>query len=288
MKLAKFALIGALAFCATPAAAQKLTFTLNWVAGGDHAPYFYALKMGWYKEAGVDVEFETGRGSAASAQKVGAGASQLGLSDMAGVLLFRGKGLDLVGLMNVYANSPQGLYWLKSNGISSLKDLAAKGYAYWALGHVHQREVLRGSEPWIVFPGNLQGRHVRCALRPFRQLQPEGKRADADLVPRTQRPGGDGCPVHQGAGRTAQVAEHQAGGAVEEGAVQGVDTLHVEADVAAGRLADEGKRAGQGPARHAGPALRTDKVAGEFPTPATLGLAARPLEEGLPASLHVG
>ncbi len=38
--------------------------------------------------------------------------------------------------------------------------LAAKGYDYWALGHVHQREVLSES-PWIVFPGNLQGRHAR-------------------------------------------------------------------------------------------------------------------------------
>ena len=45
---------------------------------------------------------------------------------MAGVLLFRGKGLDLVGLMNVYANSPQGLYWLKSSGINTVKDLAGK------------------------------------------------------------------------------------------------------------------------------------------------------------------
>jgi NitT/TauT family transport system substrate-binding protein len=118
--------LGALALAAGPASAQKITFTLNWVAGGDHAPYFYAQKMGWYKDAGVDVEFETGRGSAASAQKVGAGASQLGLSDMAGVLLFRGKGLDLVGLMNVYANSPQGMYWLKSSGITSVKDFAGK------------------------------------------------------------------------------------------------------------------------------------------------------------------
>ena len=121
------AALAALALGAEPAAAQKLSFTLNWVAGGDHAPYFYAQKMGWYKQAGVDVEFETGRGSAASAQKVGAGASQLGLSDMAGVLLFRGKGLDLVGLMNVYANSPQGLYWLKSSGINGLKDPAGDG-----------------------------------------------------------------------------------------------------------------------------------------------------------------
>src|SRR5438034_3658187 len=127
MRISKLALVvAALALGASPAAAQKLTFTLNWVAGGDHAPYFYAQKMGWYKQAGIDVEFETGRGSAASAQKVGAGQSQLGLSDMAGVLLFRGKGLDLVGVMNVYANSPQGLYWLKSSGIREVKDLAGK------------------------------------------------------------------------------------------------------------------------------------------------------------------
>ncbi|GBC61369.1 DNA repair exonuclease [Desulfonema ishimotonii] len=39
-------------------------------------------------------------------------------------------------------------------------DLAAKGYDYWALGHVHQREVL-SEDPQIVFPGNLQGRHIR-------------------------------------------------------------------------------------------------------------------------------
>src|SRR5947209_2650828 len=114
------------ALFASPAAAQRITFTLNWVAGGDHAPYFYAQKLGLYRQAGVDVDFETGRGSAASAQRVGAGQSQLGLSDMAGVLLFRGKGADNVGIMNVYANSPQGLYWLKSSGIQSAKDLAGK------------------------------------------------------------------------------------------------------------------------------------------------------------------
>ena len=70
----------ALAACAgvalgsAPVAAQEITFTLNWVAGGDHAPYFYAQKIGLYKKAGLDVNFETGRGSAMSAQKVGAGA----------------------------------------------------------------------------------------------------------------------------------------------------------------------------------------------------------------------
>jgi DNA repair exonuclease SbcCD nuclease subunit len=39
-------------------------------------------------------------------------------------------------------------------------ELADKGYDYWALGHVHTREIA-GEDPWIVFPGNLQGRHIR-------------------------------------------------------------------------------------------------------------------------------
>jgi DNA repair protein SbcD/Mre11 len=43
---------------------------------------------------------------------------------------------------------------------TSLETMRAKGYDYWALGHVHAREVL-SQEPWIVFPGNLQGRHAR-------------------------------------------------------------------------------------------------------------------------------
>lgn len=41
-----------------------------------------------------------------------------------------------------------------------LETLQTKGYAYWALGHVHEREVLC-EEPWVVFPGNLQGRHIK-------------------------------------------------------------------------------------------------------------------------------
>jgi len=38
--------------------------------------------------------------------------------------------------------------------------LRSKGYQYWALGHVHKREVV-SRNPWIVFPGNIQGRHIR-------------------------------------------------------------------------------------------------------------------------------
>jgi DNA repair exonuclease SbcCD nuclease subunit len=42
----------------------------------------------------------------------------------------------------------------------SVAQLAAKGYDYWALGHVHEHRVV-SKDPLVVFPGNIQGRHAR-------------------------------------------------------------------------------------------------------------------------------
>lgn len=42
----------------------------------------------------------------------------------------------------------------------TVDQLASRGYGYWALGHVHTREVV-ATDPNIVFPGNIQGRHAR-------------------------------------------------------------------------------------------------------------------------------
>ncbi|MDI9600264.1 MAG: DNA repair exonuclease [Acidobacteriota bacterium] len=40
----------------------------------------------------------------------------------------------------------------------TLGDLAASGMDYWALGHIHRRQVLRDGAPWVVYPGDTQGR----------------------------------------------------------------------------------------------------------------------------------
>jgi len=42
----------------------------------------------------------------------------------------------------------------------SVGELQAKGYQYWALGHVHELSIRRG-DTTIAYPGNLQGRHIR-------------------------------------------------------------------------------------------------------------------------------
>ena len=62
-----------------------------------------------------------------------------------------------IGLLHTAASGRDGHANYAPCGI---EQLAAHGYHYWALGHVHTREVLHDA-PWIVFPGNLQGRHIR-------------------------------------------------------------------------------------------------------------------------------
>ena len=67
------------------------------------------------------------------------------------------RGFFNIGLLHTSAGGREGH---ENYAPCSVAGLRSKGYNYWALGHVHQREVLQ-QEPWIVFPGNLQGRHAR-------------------------------------------------------------------------------------------------------------------------------
>jgi NitT/TauT family transport system substrate-binding protein len=126
MKLISAFAVALFALTSPAYANESVSFLLNWVAGGDHAPYYYAQKMGWYKDAGIDLTLLQGKGSMVAAQAAGAGANTFGLADMSTILVAIGKGADEVAVMNVYANYPGGFYWLKSSGIKSVKDLAGK------------------------------------------------------------------------------------------------------------------------------------------------------------------
>jgi len=43
---------------------------------------------------------------------------------------------------------------------STIGGLTSKGYQYWALGHIHKPQTLTGPDPWIIYCGNPQGRHI--------------------------------------------------------------------------------------------------------------------------------
>jgi len=62
-----------------------------------------------------------------------------------------------IGLLHTSLNGRQGH---DHYAPCTLPSLLSHGYDYWALGHIHKREILH-EKPWVVFAGNLQGRHAR-------------------------------------------------------------------------------------------------------------------------------
>jgi hypothetical protein len=68
-------------------------------------------------------------------------------------------GLFNIGVLHTSADGrpPHAVY-----APCSVAALRARGYDYWALGHVHAPETL-SDDPPVVFPGCLQGRHIREA-----------------------------------------------------------------------------------------------------------------------------
>ena len=76
--------------------------------------------------------------------------------------LVTGYPLPITGYFNigVLHTALEGYATHASYAPCTIDELQAKGYQYWALGHVHEFEQWTGAAT-IVFPGNLQGRNVR-------------------------------------------------------------------------------------------------------------------------------
>ena len=62
-----------------------------------------------------------------------------------------------IGLLHTAVEGYRGTH--ESYAPCTAADLIAKGYDYWALGHVHTRTEI-STAPWIIYPGNLQARHI--------------------------------------------------------------------------------------------------------------------------------
>ncbi len=63
-----------------------------------------------------------------------------------------------IGVLHTACQGKEGYH--ASYAPCTVQQLVNHGYDYWALGHVHAQEVLNSS-PYVVYPGNLQGRNPR-------------------------------------------------------------------------------------------------------------------------------
>ncbi|WP_428908349.1 metallophosphoesterase family protein [Niallia sp. Krafla_26] len=68
------------------------------------------------------------------------------------------EGYINIGILHTSATGREGH---ENYAPCTIDDMKEKGYDYWALGHIHLREILHESNPVILFPGNIQGRHIK-------------------------------------------------------------------------------------------------------------------------------
>lgn len=115
------------AAAAKPAAAkgplQPVTFRLAYIIEGYEAPYFLALERGYYRQAGIDLKIEQGRGSANTAEQVANGHDTFGEVDASTAALSIAKGLPIEMVDVLFQKSPMATIYLSSTRLSKPADL---------------------------------------------------------------------------------------------------------------------------------------------------------------------
>jgi DNA repair exonuclease SbcCD nuclease subunit len=150
----------ALFFAAQMARLRKADIQVVWVRGNHDAASRITRHL---QLPGNVVELSTRRPQTLVFEELGVAVHGQGFAkravteDLAASYPVAIPGLLNVGLLHTCATGREGH---ESYAPCAVQTLVSKGYEYWALGHVHAREVLC-EDPWIVFPGNLQGRHAR-------------------------------------------------------------------------------------------------------------------------------
>jgi len=113
-----------------PARAENVTFITDFGFNGRHAYYYVALERGYYRQAGLDVTFVRGNGSADAIRKVGAGAAQLGFADAGSLVLARANdGVPVRMVAVVYSAPPHAIYAIEDGPIRKPQDLVGRRIA---------------------------------------------------------------------------------------------------------------------------------------------------------------
>ena len=126
--LALAAVIGATAF-GSAEAADSVSLRLNWILGGLHAPFYLGLQRGYYKDEGIDLTINEGKGSGVAMQIIAAKGDTFGMSDAGTLMLGVSKGQPVQAVMSLLNTTGFGVISLADEHIKSAKDLEGKTLA---------------------------------------------------------------------------------------------------------------------------------------------------------------
>jgi len=126
----------AAALVALPVAGQEaVSFALDWVVNGTHAPYFVAREKGFYKDVGLDVKISRGFGSGDTVKRVASSSAQIGLADTGAIIAARANDDVPVRIVAmIYDHATLGLIYLSESGIKVPKDIEGRAIGRTASG----------------------------------------------------------------------------------------------------------------------------------------------------------
>jgi ABC-type nitrate/sulfonate/bicarbonate transport system substrate-binding protein len=130
---AAFLLFGSVAACGgadeqptTAEGRKKVTLTLNWVPYGEHAPFYYGLKNGFYQAEGIELEIRPGGGSGKTIQAVAQQQTDFGWADTPPLLKAVATGMKVKSVGVFLQKGPTSVEFLADKGITKPADLKGK------------------------------------------------------------------------------------------------------------------------------------------------------------------
>ncbi len=112
------------------AAADKVTYQLDWLPGGDKAPIYVCIQKGFCAEAGLEIAIEQGRGSSEAITKIATGTSDIGSADIGALMAARvNEKVPVTAVMSIFNKGPHAFYTLKDSGITKIEDIKGKTVA---------------------------------------------------------------------------------------------------------------------------------------------------------------
>jgi len=119
-------LLAALASCSKPTPApQKVTIAMGYIPNVQFAPFYVAIEKGYFREEGIDLEFNYGW-EVDLIKLVGMGKLSFAVASGEQVLLARAQGLPVVYVTGWYHRFPVVVVSLEEKGAKSLQDLKGK------------------------------------------------------------------------------------------------------------------------------------------------------------------
>ena len=110
-------------------AQDAVSLRLNWYLGGLHVPFYYGKEMGYFKQEGIDLTINEGRGSGNTVQVVAAGSDTFGMADSSSLITTASKGADVKSVMSLLNSTGFAVVSMASAGIKTPKDLEGKTLA---------------------------------------------------------------------------------------------------------------------------------------------------------------